>query len=125
MCDNCLKKAMDVNPKLIKLMGEIENDYRALEAKLSDGIRLINAVEIVDEQDQPAEIDPKYAAQFEAEQRKMFNSMGVAAALGWFTALNCDSMEETQVHAHGIFQMLQQKLNEADDYRYLFKMRRH
>ena len=72
-----------------------------------------------------AEVHEDHKAQFEEEQVKLFNIIGMSAALGWFTAHECDDQNDTQMHAHAMFQMIQSKLNEGDAYRYLFKIRRH
>ena len=125
MCDKCLERAMEVDQKLVDLMKVIEPEYHALQAKIGTKIRELMKVEIVDEDDQEAEVRDEHKAQFEAEQVKLFNIIGMSAALGWFTALECDDQHDTQMHAHAMFQMIQSKLNEGDAYRYLFKIRRH
>ena len=125
MCDECLKRAMAVDPKLISFMKEIEPEYHALQAKLRDMMKVLLKTEIVDEDDMPTEVAPEHQAQFDQEHAKLQGIIGMAAAIGWFTALECDDANDAQVHAHAMFQMMQSKLNEGDAYRYLFKMRRH
>lgn len=125
MYDECLKRAMAVDPKLISFMKEIEPEYHALQDKLRDMMKVLLKTEIVDEDDQPAEIAPEHQAQFDQEHAKLQGIIGMAAAVGWFTALECEDTHDAQVHAHAMFQMMQSKLNEGDAYRYLFKMQKH
>ena len=125
MYDECLKRAMAVDPKLISFMKEIEPEYHALQAKLRDMMKVLLKTEIVDEDDMPAEVAPEHQAQFNLEHAKLQGIIGMAAAIGWFTALECDDTNDAQVHAHAMFQMMQSKLDEGDAYRYLFKMQRH
>lgn len=125
MCDECLKRAMAVDPKLISFMKEIEPEYHALQDKLRDMMKVLLKTEIVDEDDQPAEIAPEHQAQFDQEHAKLQGIIGMAAAVGWFTALECDSKQDTQMHAHPLMSMLQEQINNGDAYRYLARQQRH
>lgn len=125
MCEKCLERAMAVDPKLISFMKEIEPEYHALQNKLREMMRVLLKSDLVNQDNEPVELNAEEQAQFDLEHGKLQGIIGMAAAIGWFTALECNDTQDAQVHAHAMFQMMQSKLNEGDAYRYLFKMQRH
>lgn len=125
MCDRCLEKAMEINPDLIRVMKAVEPEYRELENRLREAFRSITKTEVVDETDTPIDLPKEYQEQFQREQDKLMGILGMAAALGWFTALECDSKHDTQMHAHPMMSMLQEQINNGDAYRYLARQQRH
>lgn len=125
MCERCLERAQGINPELIEIMKAVEPEYRELENKLREAFRSITSTEVVDETDTPIDLPKEYQEQFQREQDKLMGILGMAAALGWFTALECDSKQDTQMHAHPLMSMLQEQINNGDAYRYLARQQRH
>ena len=125
MCEACLEKAMEINPDLIRVMKAVEPEYRELENKLREQFKAITKTEVVDETDTLIDVPQEHQEQFQREQDKLMGILGMAAALGWFTALECDSKQDTQMHAHPLMSMLQEQINNGDAYRYLARQQRH
>lgn len=125
MCERCLERVMDINPEFIEIMKAVEPEYRELENRLREAFRRITRIEVVDESNTPIELSKEQQEQFQREQDKLMGILGMAAALGWFTALECNSKQDIQMHTHPLMSMLQEQINNGDAYRYLARQQRH
>lgn len=127
MCEYCVRKAAEIDPRVLKLMEEVRPDIEKLKARLSIGMRDILTMEIVNEDgDEPEEeIDPWTKADMAETMAKLSGILGLAYAMGWDLALKCDGPTDLARQVSPMMEMLNRSLIEGLSYNYVINQRKH
>lgn len=115
MCERCIEQAAQINPEFLKLMQELEPEYRALEEKLIPRIKEVFGMTIVDLDGEvdTDDLDPEHLAEVQASIKHLAGVMGMAAMLGWHSVSNVASKEEAMMQMTPMMGALNKAINDS------------
>lgn len=115
MCQKCIEQAAQINPDFLKLMQEMEPEYRALEAKLVPRIKEVFGMTIVDPDGEvdTDDLDPEHLAEVQSSIQHLAGVMGMAALLGWHSVSNVASKDEAMMQMTPLMGVLNKSINDS------------
>lgn len=118
MCERCIEQAAQIDPEFLKLMQELEPEYRALEAKAGPRIREIFKMTLVDEDGEVVtdDVDPEALKEIRESITHLSGVMAMASLVGWHSVSNVASKEEAMVQMQPMLGVLYKAINDSIAY---------
>ena len=118
MCQKCIEQAAQIDPEFLKLMQELEPEYRALEAKAGPRIREIFKMTLVDEDGEvdTDDMDPEALKEIRESITHLSGVMAMASLVGWHCVSNVASKEEAMMQMAPMIGALNQAINNSFAY---------
>ena len=115
MCDRCIERAAQIDAEFLKLMQELEPEYRALEAKAGPRIREIFKMMLVDEDGEVEtdDIDPETLKEIRESITHLSGVMAMASLVGWYAVSNVASKEEAMMQMTPMMGALNKAINDS------------
>lgn len=115
MCERCIKQVAQIDPEFLKLMQELEPEYRALEAKAGPRIREIFKMTLVDEEGEVDTDDVPEDALKEIRESitHLSGVMAMASLVGWHAVSNVASKEEAMMQMQPMMGALNKAINDS------------
>lgn len=115
MCERCIEQAAQIDAEFLKLMQELEPEYRALEAKAGPRIRKIFKMTLVDEDGEvdTDDIDPEALKEIMESITHLSGVMAMASLVGWHTVSNVASKEEAMMQMTPMMAALNNAINDS------------
>lgn len=115
MCERCIEQAAQIDAEFLKLMQELEPEYRALEAKAGPRIREIFKMTLVDEEGEvnTDDIDPEALKEIRESITHLSGVMAMASLVGWHCVSNVASKEEAMVQMTPMMGALNKAINDS------------
>ena len=129
MCEECVKIAADIDPKLMEMVESIKDEMAALHAKIAPQMREILEIvvtnaetgETPEEGDMPAEV----IAEINTMQNKIAGMMGLSYAAAWFNIRQASDPMETHMMGNFIMNFTNKGIQEASAYNYVVNQVKH
>lgn len=118
MCERCIEQAAQIDAEFLKLMQELEPEYRALEAKAGPRIREIFKMTLVDEEGEidTDDIDPEALKEIRESITHLSGVMAMASLVGWHAVSNVASKEEAMMQMTPMIGALNKAINDSIAY---------
>lgn len=115
MCQKCIEQAAQIDPEFLKLMQELEPEYRALEAKAGPRIREIFKMTLVDEDGEvdTDDVDPEALKEIRESITHLSGVMAMVSLVGWHAVSNVASKEEAMMQMTPMMGALNQAINNS------------
>ena len=115
MCQKCIEQAAQIDAEFLKLMQELEPEYRALEAKAGPRIREIFKMTLVDEDGEvdTDDVDPEALKEIRESIAHLSGVMAMASLVGWHAVSNVSSKEEAMMQMTPIMGDLNKAINDS------------
>ena len=115
MCDTCLEIAAQIDPEFLKLMNELEPEYRALEIKVGERIKTILGMTVVDQDGEVEtdDLDPEQLEEVRNNIIRLSGVMGMAALVGWHCVSKVDDRTEAMMLMQSLMGMLNKSINDS------------
>ena len=115
MCECCIEQAAQIDSEFLKLMQELEPEYRALEAKAGPRIREIFKMTLVDEDGEidTNDVDPEALKKIRESITHLSGVMAMASLVGWHCVSNVASKEEAMMQMAPMIGALNQAINDS------------
>ena len=115
MCERCIEQAAQIDAEFLKLMQELEPEYRALEAKAGPRIREIFKMTLVDEDGEidTNDVDPEALKKIRESITHLSGVMAMASLVGWHAVSNVASKEEAMMQMAPMIGALNQAINDS------------
>ena len=115
MCDKCLEIAAQIDPEFLKLMNELEPEYRALEIKVGERIKTILGMTVVDQDGEVEtdDLDPEQLEEVRDGIIRLSGVMGMAALVGWHCVSKVDDRTEAMMLIQPLMEMLNKSINDS------------
>ena len=115
MCERCIEQAAQIDAEFLKLMQELEPEYRALEAKAGPRIREIFKMTLVDEDGEiyTDDVDPEALKKIRESITHLSGVMAMASLVGWHAVSNVASKEEAMMQMPPMIGALNQAINDS------------
>lgn len=115
MCERCIEQAAQIDAEFLKLMQELEPEYRALEAKAGPRIREIFKMTLVDEEGEvdTDDIDPEALKEIRESITHLSGVMAMASLVGWHAVSNVVSKEEAMMQMTPMMGALNKAINDS------------
>lgn len=115
MCEKCIEQAAQIDAQFLKLMQELEPEYRALEAKAGPRIREIFKMTLVDEDGEvdTDDVDPEALKEIRESITHLSNVMAMASLVGWHCISNVASKEEAMMQMTPMMGALNKAINDS------------
>ena len=115
MCQKCIEQAAQIDPEFLKLMKELEPEYRALEAKAGPRIREIFKMTLVDEDGDvdTEDMDPEALKEIRESIAHLSGVMAMASLVGWHAVSNVVSKEEAMMQMTPMMGALNKAINDS------------
>lgn len=115
MCERCIEQAAKIDAEFLKLMQELEPEYRALEAKAGPRIREIFKMTLVDEEGEvdTDDIDPEALKEIRESITHLSGVMAMASLVGWHAVSNVASKEEAMMQMTPMMGALNKAINDS------------
>ena len=115
MCQKCIEQVAQIDPKFLKLMQELEPEYRALEAKAGPRIREIFKMTLVDEEGEvdTDDVDPEALKEIRESITHLSGVIAMASLVGWHAVSNVASKEEAMMQMAPMIGALNQAINDS------------
>ena len=115
MCQKCIEQVAQIDPKFLKLMQELEPEYRALEAKAGPRIREIFKMTLVDEEGEvdTDDVDPEALKEIRESITHLSGVIAMASLVGWHAVSNVASKEEAMMQMAPMIGALNQAINNS------------
>lgn len=115
MCEHCIDQAAQIDAEFLKLMQELEPEYRALEAKAGPRIREIFKMTLVDEEGEvdTDDIDPEALKEIRESITHLSGVMAMASLVGWHAVSNVASKEEAMMQMTPMMGALNKAINDS------------
>ena len=115
MCERCIEQAAQIDAEFLKLMQELEPEYRALEAKAGPRIREIFKMTLVDEDGEidTNDVDPEALKKIRESITHLSGVMAMASLVGWHAVSNVASKEEAMMQMTPMIGALNQAINDS------------
>ena len=129
MCEDCIKIAADIDPKLMEIVESIKEDMAALHAKIAPQMRQIMTMTVVNvetgETPEEADIPAEVVAEIEAMQTKIAGMMGLSYAAAWFNIRQATNPMQGQMMGNSIMELTLKGIEEALAYNYIDNQVKH
>ena len=115
MCQKCIEQAAQIDAEFLKLMQELEPEYRALEAKAGPRIREIFKMTLVDEDGEvdTDDVDPEALKEIRESIAHLSGVMAMASLVGWHAVSNVASKEEAMMQMTPMMGALNKAINDS------------
>lgn len=115
MCQKCIEQAAQIDTEFLKLMQELEPEYRALEAKAGPRIREIFKMTLVDEDGEvdTDDVDPEALKEIRESITHLSGVMAMASLVGWHAVSNVASKEEAMMQMTPMMGALNKAINDS------------
>ena len=115
MCERCIEQAAQIDSEFLKLMQELEPEYRALEAKAGPRIREIFKMTLVDEDGEvdTDDVDPEALKEIRESITHLSGVMAMASLVGWHAVSNVASKEEAMMQMTPMMGALNKAINDS------------
>ena len=115
MCQKCIEQAAQIDAEFLKLMQELEPEYRALEAKAGPRIREIFKMTLVDEDGEvdTDDVDPEALKEIRESITHLSGVMAMASLVGWHCVSNVASKEEAMMQMTPMMGALNKAINDS------------
>ena len=115
MCERCIEQAAQIDAEFLKLMQELEPEYRALEAKAGPRIREIFKMTLVDEDGEvdTDDVDPEALKEIRESITHLSGVMAMASLVGWHAVSNVVSKEEAMMQMTPMMGALNKAINDS------------
>ena len=115
MCQKCIEQAAQIDPEFLKLMQELEPEYRALEAKAGPRIREIFKMTLVDEDGEvdTDDVDPEALKEIRESITHLSGVMAMVSLVGWHAVSNVASKEEAMMQMTPMMGALNKAINDS------------
>ena len=115
MCERCIEQAAQIDSEFLKLMQELEPEYRALEAKAGPRIREIFKMTLVDEDGEvdTDDVDPEALKEIRESITHLSGVMAMASLVGWHCVSNVTSKEEAMMQMTPMMGALNKAINDS------------
>ena len=115
MCERCIEQATQIDAEFLKLMQELEPEYRALEAKAGPRIREIFKMTLVDEDGEvdTDDVDPEALKEIRESITHLSGVMAMASLVGWHAVSNVASKEEAMMQMTPMMNALNKAINDS------------
>lgn len=115
MCQKCIEQAAQIDPEFLKLMQELEPEYRAVEAKAGPRIREIFKMTLVDEDGEvdTDDVDPEALKEIRESITHLSGVMAMASLVGWHAVSNVASKEEAMMQMTPMMGALNKAINDS------------
>lgn len=115
MCEKCIEQAAQIDLEFLKLMQELEPEYRALEAKAGPRIREIFKMTLVDEDGEvdTDDVDPEALKEIRESITHLSGVMAMASLVGWHAVSNVASKEEAMMQMTPMMGALNKAINDS------------
>ena len=115
MCDKCLEIAAQIDPEFLKLMNDLEPEYRTLEIKVGERIKTILGMTVVDEDGEieTDDLDPEQLEEVRNNIIRLSGVMGMAALVGWHCVSKVDDRTEAMMLMQSLMGMLNKSINDS------------
>ena len=115
MCERCIEQAAQIDAEFLKLMQELEPEYRALEAKAGPRIREIFKITLVDEDGEvdTDDVDPEALKEIRESITHLSGVMAMASLVGWHCVSNVASKEEAMMQMTPMMGALNKAINDS------------
>ena len=129
MCEECIKIAADIDPKLMEIVESIKEDMAALHAKIAPQMRQIMTMTVVNvetgETPEEADIPAEVVAEIDAMQTKVAGMMGLSYAAAWFNIRQATDSMQGQMMGNSIMELTLKGIEEASAYNYVVNQIKH
>jgi hypothetical protein len=115
MCDECLEIATQIDPEFLKLMNDLEPEYRALEIKVGERIKTILGMTVVDQDGEVKtdDLDPEQLEEIRNGIVQLSGVMGMGALLGWHCISHVNDKDEAMMLMHPLMGIFNRSLNDS------------
>ena len=129
MCEECVKIAADIDPKLMEMVESIKDEMATMHAKIAPQMREIMQMSVTnaetgetpEEGDMPAE----ELAEINTMQNKIAGMMGLSYAAAWFNIRQASDPMETHMMGNFILELTLKGIEEASAYNYVVNQVKH
>lgn len=127
MCEECLKTALEMDPKLLAIVEEVKEEMAALQAKIAPKMReLLHMVVVNVETGEETDNMPEdVKAEINAKQIKIAGIMGMAYATAWSCVRTADDSKEAAMMGNSIMNLTLKGIEEAMAYNYVTNQAKH
>ena len=129
MCEECIKIAADIDPKLMEIVESIKEDMAAMHAKIAPQMRQIMTMTVVNvetgETPEEADIPAEVVAEIDAMQTKVAGMMGLSYAAAWFNIRQATDSMQGQMMGNSIMELTLKGIEEASAYNYVVNKVKH
>ena len=129
MCDECVKIASEIDPKLLAIMEEVKDDMAALHAKIAPHMREILQMVAINaetgETPEEANMPAEDIAEIEAMQNMFAGIMGLSYAAAWFNIRQTNSPMENTMMGNSIMDLTHKAIEDASAYNYVVNQTKH
>ena len=120
MCDDCVKMASEIDPKLIELVDSIKDKLAALHVKIAPHMREIMQMVAIE-----ANMTAEDVAEIEAMQNMFAGMMGLSYATAWFNFRKARNPMEGLMMGKSILEFTHRAIKEASAYNYVVNQVKH
>ena len=115
MYDKYLEIAAQIDPEFLKLMNDLEPEYRTLEIKVGERIKTILGMTVVDEDGEieTDDLDPEQLEEVRNNIIRLSGVMGMAALVGWHCVSKVDDRTEAMMLIQPLTEMLNKSINDS------------
>ena len=129
MCEECVKIAADIDPKLMEMVESIKDEMATMHAKIAPQMREIMQMSVTnaetgetpEEGDMPAEV----IAEINTMQNKIAGMMGLSYAAAWFNIRQATDPKEAHTMGNPILELTLKGIEEALAYNYVVNQVKH
>ena len=129
MCDDCVKMASEIDPKLIELVDSIKDELAALHAKIAPHMREILQMVAINaetgETPEEANMPAEDIAEIEAMQNMFAGMMGLSYAVAWFNIRQATDPMQGQMMGNSILELTLKGIKEGSAYNYVVNQIKH
>jgi hypothetical protein len=126
MCDDCVRRAAQIDPRLVKLMEDIKPHYQAMQALLADSMKDIVEMDIIDENgEEPTDVGPDHEAEIKRAMLQIAGILGVGYAVGWNTAIDSDDPQDLNQKIDPLMSQMRRGFEDGISYGYVVHQRKH
>ena len=115
MYDKYLEIAAQIDPEFLKLMNDLEPEYRTLEIKVGERIKTILGMTVVDEDGEieTDDLDPEQLEEVRNNIIRLSGVMGMAALVGWHCVSKVDDRTEAMMLIQPLMGILNKSINDS------------
>ena len=127
MCNECVKIASEIDPKLLAIMEEIKDDMAALHAKIAPQMREVLQMLVVNVEtgEEPEGLPAEEMAEINEMQNKIAGIIGLAYAASWTSIRMIPDQKEALMMGSSIMSFAHKGAEEAMAYDYVVNRVKH
>jgi len=126
MCDDRVRRAAQIDPRLIKLMEDIKPLYQAMQALLADSMKDIVEMDIIDEDgEELTDVDPDHEEEIKCAMLQIAAILGMGYAVGWNTAMDSDDLQDLDQKIDPLLSQMNRGFKDGVSYGYVVHQKKH